>query len=42
MQLRKSLVYFLIFTLVGAFFTYRIVAKAYDNSYAYDIDTLPE
>ena len=42
MALRKSLVYFLIFTLIGGFFAYRIVAKAYDNAYAYDIDALPQ
>lgn len=40
MTLRKSLVYFLVFTLIASFFAYRIVAKAYDNAYSYDIENL--
>ena len=40
MTLRKTLVYFLIFTTVAALFTYRIVVKAYDTETAYDIDSL--
>jgi hypothetical protein len=40
MTLRKSLTYFLIFTVVASFFTYRIVVRAYDTAYSYDIDAL--
>ncbi len=40
MVLRKSLVYFLIFTVIGALFTYRIVVKAYQDPNSYDIDSL--
>lgn len=41
MKLRKSLVYMLIFTTVGAFFTYKIVVKAYSGvEDRYDIESL--
>jgi hypothetical protein len=41
MKLRKSLIYLLIFTTVGAFFTYKIVVKAYDGvEDRYNIETL--
>jgi hypothetical protein len=40
MTLRKSLLYLLIFTTVGSFFTYRIIVKAYDTESAYDIESL--
>jgi hypothetical protein len=33
-KLNKTLICFLIITLVGSFFTYQIVVKAYDNAYA--------
>ena len=40
MTLRKTLVYFLIFTTVAALFSYRIIVKAYDTEAAYDIESL--
>ncbi len=40
MKLNKTLVYFLIFTVIGALFTYNIVAKAYIVENMYDIDNL--
>ena len=33
-KFNKVFLYFLIITVVGSLFTYRIVAKAYDNAYA--------
>lgn len=40
MTLRKSLVYLLILTLVGAMFTYGIVVRAYQDEGQYDIENL--
>lgn len=40
MTLRKTLVYFLIFTSVAALLTYKVVVKAYDTETAYDIERL--
>lgn len=40
MTLRKSLVYFLIFTVIGAFFTYKVIISAYQNDGKYDIENL--
>lgn len=40
MTLRKTLLYFLIFTVFASFFTYKIVVKAYDSEDAYNIDSL--
>lgn len=40
MTLRKSLLYLLIFTTIGSFFTYRIVVRAYDTMGLYDIENL--
>ena len=40
MTLRKSLIYLLIFTTVGALFTYKIVVSAYSVEDAYDIENL--
>ncbi len=37
MTLRKTLIYFLIFTSVAALFSYKIIVKAYDNEDAYDM-----
>ncbi len=38
-QLNKTLVYFLIFTLVSSILAFRIIVKAYDNVYA-EVDDL--
>ncbi len=40
MTLRRSLMYFLLFTVFASFFTYRIIVRAYDTAYSYDLDTL--
>jgi hypothetical protein len=40
MALRKSLIYLLIFTTVGAFFTYKIIVSAYQDTGMYDIENL--
>ncbi len=33
-RLNKSLIYFLILTIVGSAFSYAIIIKAYDNAFA--------
>ena len=40
MTLRKTLVYFLIFTSLAAIATYKIVISAYENEGRYDIENL--
>ncbi len=41
MTLRKTLVYFLIFTVVASLLTYKIIVKAYNvEENMYDIDSL--
>lgn len=40
MKLQKTLIYFLIFTVVASLFTYGIVVKAYSVESVYDIDSL--
>ncbi|MFA6520091.1 MAG: hypothetical protein WCT44_00610 [Candidatus Paceibacterota bacterium] len=35
-RINKTLVYFLILTIVSSMFAYRIIAKAYDNAFAYN------
>lgn len=41
MALRKSLIYFLVFTAIASLFAYKIVVRAYDvDSAAYDIEQL--
>lgn len=43
MSLRKSLLYLLIVTTVGAVLTYRIIVRAYENlDNRYDIELVPE
>jgi len=32
-RINKTLIYFLILTLVGSIFTHKIVVKAYENAY---------
>ncbi len=40
MKLRKTLLYFLIFTTVSSLCAYKLVIKAYSIDTAYDIDSL--
>lgn len=36
LSIRKSLIYFLIFVIVGSFAAYKITNTAYDSAYDYD------
>lgn len=40
MTLRKTLIYFLIFTSFASLFAYKIIVKAYDGDNMYDIEKL--
>ncbi len=40
MKLRKSLIYFLIFTTVSSFVSYKLIVKAYGDVGQYDIENL--
>lgn len=40
MTLRKTLIYFLIFTSIASLFAYKIIVKAYGNDSMYDIEKL--
>jgi hypothetical protein len=37
-NLKKSLIYLLIFTAVSSFFAYRIIVSAYETTYSFDTE----
>ncbi len=37
-SIRKSLIFFLVFVIIGSFLAYKITDTAYDNAYNYDSD----